>query len=354
MRWSPYWRTPAGCVSRTPEGLTQLDVPRAGLVQLSFTLGVTSSLGRSPATRRRVSAAADGYHPPRHGRAEAAHAISSQSSGPSSTGSVSTFDPASLETRLVALEEQMNAPGLLGRPGAGGARLRRARARLAPPGGLPRLPPTTTDAQELATLDGGEMEGEIAAVARAAARASSSELQEAALFDGEYDAGDAVVTLQSGTGGTDAQDWAEMMLRMYERWAANRGFGVELLEASPGEEAGLKSATFTVAGENAYGILKAERGKHRLVRLSPVRPGAPPPHRVLDGDRRAAPARRRRRRDRRGRPEDRHVPRAGRRRPAREQDRQRRPDHAPADRHRRRSARTSARSRRTSRRRCAC
>src|SRR6476646_9344087 len=94
-------------------------------------------------------------------------------------------------------------------------------------------------------------------------------LQEAALFDGEYDAGDAVVTLQSGTGGTDAQDWAEMMLRMYERWASNRGFTVELLEASPGEEAGLKSATFSVGGENAYGVLKAERGKHRLVRLSP-------------------------------------------------------------------------------------
>jgi len=100
-------------------------------------------------------------------------------------------------------------------------------------------------------------------------RAELARLQEAALFDGEYDAGDAVVTLQSGTGGTDAQDWTEMVLRMYERWAAGRGFAVELLEASPGEEAGLKSATFTVAGENAYGILKAERGKHRLVRLSP-------------------------------------------------------------------------------------
>jgi peptide chain release factor 2 len=94
-------------------------------------------------------------------------------------------------------------------------------------------------------------------------------LQEAALFDGEYDAGDAVVTLQSGTGGTDAQDWTEMMLRMYERWATDRKFDVELLEASPGEEAGLKSATFTVGGENAYGILRAERGKHRLVRQSP-------------------------------------------------------------------------------------
>src|SRR6266700_1179754 len=112
------------------------------------------------------------------------------------------------------------------------------------------------------------MEGEIAA-ALVPLRGELERLEEAALFDGEYDADDAVVTLQSGTGGTDAQDWTELMLRMYERWASNRGFKVELLEASPGEEAGLKSATFTVVGENAYGVLKAERGKHRLVRLSP-------------------------------------------------------------------------------------
>ncbi len=100
-------------------------------------------------------------------------------------------------------------------------------------------------------------------------RGELERLEEAALFNGEYDGGDAVVTLQSGTGGTDAQDWTDMMLRMYERWSADRGFGSELLEASPGDEAGLKSATFTVLGENAYGTLKAERGKHRLVRLSP-------------------------------------------------------------------------------------
>src|SRR5690349_17775806 len=124
------------------------------------------------------------------------------------------------------------------------------------------------DARELASMDGGELDDEIAASLRPL-RAELERLQEAALFDGEYDAGDAVVTLQSGTGGTDAQDWTEMMLRMYERWGAARGFDVELLEASPGEEAGLKSSTFTVGGENAYGILKAERGKHRLVRQSP-------------------------------------------------------------------------------------
>ncbi len=134
--------------------------------------------------------------------------------------------------------------------------------------GYRKLTQDFEDARELAGLDGGEMDDEIAA-GLVPLRAELERLQEAALFNGEYDTGDAVVTLQSGTGGTDAQDWAEMMLRMYERWAANRDFKVELLEASPGEEAGLKSATFTVAGENAYGILKAERGKHRLVRLSP-------------------------------------------------------------------------------------
>src|SRR5207249_7916751 len=100
-------------------------------------------------------------------------------------------------------------------------------------------------------------------------RRELEQLQEDALFSGDYDRGDAVVTIQADAGGTDAQDFTEMVLRMYLRWAERRGFETELLEASPGEEAGLKSATFTVEGENAYGVLKAERGKHRLVRLSP-------------------------------------------------------------------------------------
>src|SRR5205807_8819037 len=112
------------------------------------------------------------------------------------------------------------------------------------------------------------MADEIAA-SLAPLRAELDRLQEDALFNGEYDAGDAVVTIHAGTGGTDAQDWAEILLRMYMRWATDRGFQAELVEASPGEEAGLKSATFTVTGENAYGVLKAERGVHRLVRLSP-------------------------------------------------------------------------------------
>src|SRR5919199_1067512 len=89
------------------------------------------------------------------------------------------------------------------------------------------------------------------------------------LFSGPYDAGDAAVSVHAGTGGTDSQDWAEMLLRMLMRWAERRGFAVELLEASPGEEAGLKSATFFARGENAYGLFSAEKGVHRLVRISP-------------------------------------------------------------------------------------
>jgi peptide chain release factor 2 len=95
------------------------------------------------------------------------------------------------------------------------------------------------------------------------------QLEEERLFSGRYDAGDALVTVNAGAGGTDAQDWAEMLLRMEMRWAERRGFDVELLEASPGEEAGIKSATFLVKGENAYGLYASEKGVHRLVRLSP-------------------------------------------------------------------------------------
>ena len=95
------------------------------------------------------------------------------------------------------------------------------------------------------------------------------QLEEQRLFSGRYDTGDALVTVNAGAGGTDAQDWAEMLLRMEMRWAERRGFDVELLEASPGEEAGIKSATFLVRGDNAYGLFGAEKGVHRLVRLSP-------------------------------------------------------------------------------------
>ncbi len=89
------------------------------------------------------------------------------------------------------------------------------------------------------------------------------------LFSGEYDEKDAIAEIHAGAGGTDAQDWAEMMLRMYLRWAEKKGFRVELDEVTPGQEAGILSATFIVSGPYAYGMLAAERGVHRLVRMSP-------------------------------------------------------------------------------------
>jgi peptide chain release factor 2 len=95
------------------------------------------------------------------------------------------------------------------------------------------------------------------------------QLELRSLFTGEYDDRDAVCEVHAGAGGTDAQDWAEMLLRMYQRWAERRGFTVEVDEATPGQEAGLLSATFIVRGRFAYGLLATERGVHRLVRMSP-------------------------------------------------------------------------------------
>lgn len=89
------------------------------------------------------------------------------------------------------------------------------------------------------------------------------------LFAGEHDAEDAIVTINPGAGGTDAQDWAEMLLGMYARWARSRGFEVEILDRQPGEEAGIKGAAFEVRGDHAYGRLRVESGVHRLVRMSP-------------------------------------------------------------------------------------
>jgi len=180
---------------------------------------------------------------------------------------VITFDPDALKSRVAELEARMGEPGFWDDQQTA-ARVSSEQARLAKRlAQYEQLTREYEDAKELLALD-GDMAGEIEQALRPL-RAELERLQEAALFTGEYDQGDAVLSIHTATGGIDAQDFTEMLLRMYSRWAADRGFKTELLEASPGEEAGLKSATMTVSGENAYGILKAERGKHRLVRLSP-------------------------------------------------------------------------------------
>ena len=177
-----------------------------------------------------------------------------------------TFDPDELTHRRGELEEAMGAPGFWDDQ-ASATRISTEHSRLTRKlDRYERLRGEYEDASELLSL--GEDEAEIAQLV-ASLEGELGRLQEDALFTGQYDAGDAVLEIHAGTGGTDAQDWADMLLRMYLRWASDRGFEAEVLEASPGEEAGLKSATVAVKGENAYGTLKAERGVHRLVRLSP-------------------------------------------------------------------------------------
>jgi peptide chain release factor 2 len=175
-----------------------------------------------------------------------------------------------LDERAGALEVEMEAPGFwddsehAGKVAAEHSRVaRRLEAFRTLESDVGDLEGLTELAQEDESL-AAEVEEHLAS-----AETRLRELEEQRLFSGPYDSGDALVTVNAGAGGTDAQDWAEMVLRMELRWAESRGFAVELLEASAGEEAGLKSATFRAAGENAYGLFGAERGVHRLVRLSP-------------------------------------------------------------------------------------
>ena len=127
---------------------------------------------------------------------------------------------------------------------------------------------------QLGLIDLGEAEGDAAIVAEAEAKLESLRAEVAkreleSLLSGEADANDCYLEVHAGAGGTEAQDWAEMLLRMYVRWAEAHGYKTEWLEESPGEEAGIKSATVKITGESAYGWLKTESGVHRLVRISP-------------------------------------------------------------------------------------
>ena len=110
----------------------------------------------------------------------------------------------------------------------------------------------------------GEVSGQIAALDQ-----KITDLSLGIMLDGEDDDKNAIISINAGAGGTEAQDWAEMLFRMYSRWVERRGYQIELIDFQPGEEAGIKSATFTAEGENAYGYLKSEIGVHRLVRISP-------------------------------------------------------------------------------------
>ncbi|MEX0984621.1 MAG: peptide chain release factor 2 [Actinomycetota bacterium] len=120
----------------------------------------------------------------------------------------------------------------------------------------------------LADAEDADLAAELATALKAL-EADVDRLELAALLSGQYDSHDAIATLQAGAGGTESMDWADMLLRMYVRWAERSNFDLEVDEVHYGEEAGIKSATFTLRGTNVYGLLSAERGVHRLVRISP-------------------------------------------------------------------------------------
>ena len=182
------------------------------------------------------------------------------------------LDLEGLRTRLATLEAEVSRPDLW--DDADVARkittdLARVRGDVDE---LEALGSRLADAEtlyELAVEEGDDsVEGEVTD-ALASVGALLDDLELRSLFSGEHDDLDAVCEVHAGAGGTDAQDWAEMMLRMYLRWAERRGFSVELDEVSPGQEAGILSATFIVKGRYAYGLLTGEKGVHRLVRMSP-------------------------------------------------------------------------------------
>ena len=185
------------------------------------------------------------------------------------------FDVEGLREEAEELGEAMSRPGFWDDPEEAktvSARFSRVQGRIEL---LEGLRGTLSDSEELLELAEGdgellsEVEEELGRVERVL-----EEQEVARIFSGEYDEGDAILTINPGAGGVDSQDWAEMLARMYRRWVERRGFGLEVIEYTEGEEAGIKSATFTVTGEYAFGLLSAESGVHRLVRISPFDAGA--------------------------------------------------------------------------------
>ncbi len=185
------------------------------------------------------------------------------------------FGVDGLRTQSTKLGEEMSKPGFWDDPEEAkevSARFSRVEGRVRL---LEDLRGRLDDSGELLEL--AEDDGDLISEVESELRRVESVLEEqeiARLFTGEYDEGGAIVTINSGAGGVDSQDWAEMLARMYRRWAERRRFSLEVIEYTEGEEAGIKSATFNIDGEYAFGLTSAERGVHRLVRISPFDAGA--------------------------------------------------------------------------------
>lgn len=193
----------------------------------------------------------------------------SKSPSPSCGG---IFDWDTIEERLAELNHRSEDPELWNDPTHAQKVMRDRQTLEKQVTGFRDLEQQLDDACTLIEL--GEMEGDEATVvegeeALRGLRAAAQRQEVEALLSGEADGNDTYLEIHAGAGGTESQDWASMLARMYMRWAEKRGYKVKLIDESPGEEAGIKSATFEIKGENAYGWLKTESGVHRLVRISP-------------------------------------------------------------------------------------
>lgn len=198
--------------------------------------------------------------------------IGCASYAPNSTSSGGVFDLAALRRRLDALEIETARPDLWEEREAAEKLLREKRLVEREVEFFDSLESNLEDAEVLLDLAAEADDGQTRAEAAEKLEAAARDLEEAEfrrMLGGENDASNAIVSINSGAGGTDACDWAEMLMRMYLRWAERHGFQIEMIDQQAGEEAGLRGATFTVKGEFAFGYLKAEDGVHRLVRISP-------------------------------------------------------------------------------------
>ena len=192
------------------------------------------------------------------------------------TASEGGFDLAEKQQQIAVLEERSGDPGLWNNPQEAQGilqRLTRLKAEVELWSALESQITTLAELQELAAAEEDDALREEIAVEFTAAQQAMDELEVDLLLSGPYDDRDAFLSIKAGTGGTDAQDWASMMLRMYTRWAERHDYKVALIDESEGDEAGIKSATLELRGPYAYGYAKAEAGVHRLIRLSPFNSG---------------------------------------------------------------------------------
>ena len=183
-----------------------------------------------------------------------------------------SLDIEGKKNRIEELEKKMEAPDFWSDPAASGRLSQELKSLKDDVSAIDSLDSQFSDILDYIDLGNEENDPEIAAEAMEQFEAFTSDfetLRIKTLLSGEYDFENAIVTLHSGAGGTEACDWTQMLYRMYTRWAEAHGYSVELLDLLEGDEAGIKSVTFEVNGENAYGYLKSEMGIHRLVRISP-------------------------------------------------------------------------------------